>query len=359
MIEKLDWVHPRLEEVGMLLSDPEVVKDQKRWQQLVREHARLEPLDAAVTALKNKLMDLDAAREMLQDPDMAEMAKEEITGLDAEIAEMEAELRLALIPPDPNAERNAVMEIRSGAGGEEAALFAAELQRMYMRYAERRGWKCELVDVSPTELGGIKEAVFEINGDGAFSRLRYESGVHRVQRAPVTESNGKRQTSTATVAVMPEAQEVDVQIDPGDLRIDTYRASGHGGQYINRTDSAVRITHLPTGVVVTCQDEKSQLKNKEKAMKVLRSRLYERALEAQHAQESEERRTQVGTGDRSERIRTYNFYEGRVTDHRIGKTIYSLETFLDGDIDEIVDALELSDRQAKLKAMGIAGEAHL
>ena len=216
MIEKLDWVHPRLEEVGMLLSDPEVVKDQKRWQQLVREHARLEPLDAAVTALKNKLMDLDAAREMLQDPDMAEMAKEEITGLDAEIAEMEAELRLALIPPDPNAERNAVMEIRSGAGGEEAALFAAELQRMYMRYAERRGWKCELVDVSPTELGGIKEAVFEINGDGAFSRLRYESGVHRVQRVPVTESNGKRQTSTATVAVMPEAQEVDVQIDPGD-----------------------------------------------------------------------------------------------------------------------------------------------
>ena len=354
MLDKLDWVRPRFEEVGMLLSDPEVVKDQKRWQALVKEHARLEPLDAAIHRLGEMEEERQEAGKLLTEPGMEEMAQEELSRLNAEIEETEQSIRIMLIPPDPNAERSAVMEIRSGAGGEEAALFAAELQRMYMRYAERRGWTCEMIDVSPTEQGGIKEAVFEIHGDGVFSRLRYESGVHRVQRVPVTESNGKRQTSTATVAVMPEAQDVDVEIDPNDLRIDTYRASGHGGQYINRTDSAVRITHLPTGVVVTCQDEKSQLKNKEKAMRVLRTRLYERALEARHEAEAEDRRSQVGTGDRSERIRTYNFYEGRVTDHRIGKTVYSLPTFLDGDIDELVEPLILADRQEKLRQLGLA-----
>ena len=354
MLDKLDWIHPRFEEVGMLLSDPDIVKDQGKWQSLVKEHARLEPLDAAVTRLTRLLEEQEEALALKNEPGMEEMAEEELDRLEEEIPACEQEIRLMLIPPDPNAERSAVMEIRSGAGGEEAALFAGELERMYMRYAERRGWRCELIDVSPTELGGIKEAVFEIHGDGVFERLRFESGVHRVQRVPVTDSNGKRQTSTATVGVMPEAEDVDVEIDPGDLRIDTYRASGHGGQYINRTDSAVRITHLPTGVVVTCQDEKSQLKNKEKAMRVLRARLYERALTEKQAAEAEDRRSQVGTGDRSERIRTYNFYEGRITDHRIGKTIYSLPAFLDGDIDEMIDALMLVDRQEKLRQLGLA-----
>ena len=244
------------------------------------------------------------------------------------------------------------MEIRGGAGGEEAALFGTMLLRMYTRYAERRGWRVEMMDANMTELGGVKEAVFSIIGEGAYSRLRYESGVHRVQRIPVTESNGKRQTSTATVAVLPEAEEVDVKIDPNDLRIDVYRASGHGGQYINKTDSAVRITHLPTGTVVTCQDEKSQLKNKEKAMRVLRARLYERMQSEKDAAYAGERRAQVGTGDRSERIRTYNFNEGRVSDHRIGKTIYSIDAFVDGDMDEIIDALIFADQQEQLRRLG-------
>ena len=284
---------------------------------------------------------------------MEELAKEELSRIDRQIRDCEQEIRLLLIPPDPNAERSAVLEIRSGAGGEEAALFAAMLMRMYMRYAERRGWKTEMIDLSDTELGGVKEAVFAITGEGVYNRLRFESGVHRVQRVPVTESNGKRQTSTATVAVMPEAQDVDVDIRPEDLRIDTYRASGHGGQYINRTDSAVRITHLPTGTVVTCQDEKSQLKNKDKAMRVLRSRLYERALEEQNAKTAEERRTQVGTGDRSERIRTYNFNEGRVTDHRIGRTVYTIDSFVDGDMDDLIEPLLMEDRERQLRQLGM------
>lgn len=244
------------------------------------------------------------------------------------------------------------MEIRSGAGGEEAALFGTMLMRMYTRYAETHGWRVEMMDASLTELGGVKEAVFTISGEGAFAHLRYESGVHRVQRIPVTESNGKRQTSTATVAVLPEAQEVDVKIDPNDLRIDVYRASGHGGQYINKTDSAVRITHLPTGLVVTCQDEKSQLKNRDKAMRVLRARLYEKLRSENDEEYARRRRDQVGTGDRSERIRTYNFNEGRVTDHRIGKTIYTIDAFVDGDMDEILDALIFEDQQRRLRALG-------
>lgn len=353
MLDKLDWVHPRFEELGALLSEPDVVSDQERWRALMREHSQLEPLDIAVRRYAQLLDERAQAKEMLADPDMADMAKEELARLETAIPEAEREIQLLLLPKDPNDAKNVIMEIRAGAGGEEAALFGTMLMRMYMRYAERRGWRVEMMDANMTELGGVKEAVFTIGGEGAFSRLKYESGVHRVQRIPVTESNGKRQTSTATVAVLPEAEEVDVKIDPNDLRIDVYRASGHGGQYINKTDSAVRITHLPTGVVVTCQDEKSQLKNKEKAMRVLRSRLYEKMQSEADAAYAGERRAQVGTGDRSERIRTYNFNEGRVSDHRIGRTIYSIDAFVDGDMDEILDELIVSDQQEKLKQMNL------
>ncbi|MGN0773929.1 MAG: peptide chain release factor 1 [Candidatus Ventricola sp.] len=353
MLDKLDWVHPRYEELGALLSDPAVVQDQEKWRALMREHSRLEPLHAAVRRYAQMLSEREEAKAMLADADMAAMAREELLRLDGEIPACEREIQLLLLPRDPNDERNVVMEIRGGAGGEEAALFGTLLMRMYTRYAERRGWRVEMMDANMTELGGVKEAIFTISGEGAFSRLKYESGVHRVQRIPVTESNGKRQTSTATVAVLPEAQEVDVHIDPNDLRIDVYRASGHGGQYINKTDSAVRITHLPTGTVVTCQDEKSQLKNKEKAMRVLRARLYEKLQSEKDAAYAGERRAQVGTGDRSERIRTYNFNEGRVSDHRIGKTIYSIDAFVDGDMDEIIDELILSSQQEQLRRMNL------
>ena len=354
MLDKLDWVHPRYEELGALLSDPEVVQDQEKWRALMREHSRLEPLDAAVGRYAQMLSEREEARAMLADADMAAMAREELARLGEEIPVCEREIQLLLLPRDPNDERNVVMEIRGGAGGEEAALFGALLMRMYTRYAERRGWRVEMMDANMTELGGVKEAIFTISGEGAFSRLKYESGVHRVQRIPVTESNGKRQTSTATVAVLPEAEEVDVRIDPSDLRIDVYRASGHGGQYINKTDSAVRITHLPTGTVVTCQDEKSQLKNKEKAMRVLRARLYEKMQSEKDADYADQRRAQVGTGDRSERIRTYNFNEGRISDHRIGRTIYSIDAFVDGDMDDIIDALILSSQQEQLRRMNLA-----
>ena len=335
MLKKLDWVHPRMEELGMLLSDPDVVQDQEKWRALMREHSQLEPLDQAVRRYGELEDARKQAQALLDDPDMMQMAKEE---LDAIASRLEV--------------KNVVMEIRGGAGGEEAALFGAMLMRMYMRYAERHGWKTEMLEASMTELGGVKEAVFAITGENAFSRLKYESGVHRVQRIPVTESNGKRQTSTATVAVLPEAQEVDVKINPDDLRIDVYRASGHGGQYINKTDSAVRITHIPSGIVVTCQDEKSQLKNKEKAMRVLRARLYEKMQEEKDAAYASDRRAQVGTGERSERIRTYNFNEGRVTDHRIGKTIYTIDAFVDGDMDDIIDPLIYADQQEQLRALG-------
>ena len=354
MLDKLDWVHPRYEELGALLSDPTVVQDQEKWRALMREHSQLEPLDAAVKRYAQLLSEREEAKTMLTDADMAAMAREELVHLEEEIPACEREIQLLLLPRDPNDERNVVMEIRGGAGGEEAALFGAMLMRMYTRYAERHGWRVEMMDANMTELGGVKEAIFTISGAGAFSRLKYESGVHRVQRIPVTESNDKRQTSTATVAVLPEAEEVDVRIDPCDLRIDVYRASGHGGQYINKTDSAVRITHLPTGTVVTCQDEKSQLKNKEKAMRVLRARLYERTQSEKDAAYAGQRRAQVGTGDRSERIRTYNFNEGRVSDHRIGKTIYSIDAFVDGDMDEIIDELILSSQQEQLRRMNLA-----
>lgn len=353
MLDRLDWVLPRFEELGVMLSQPEVAQDQTRYRALMREHSQLEPLAQAVTRYAGLLRERDEAREMLEAGDLSDMAQDELERLTPLIEQTEREMQLLLLPRDPDDERNVVMEIRSGAGGEEAALFGAMLMRMYTRYAERHGWRVEMMDANMTELGGVKEAVFAIAGEGAFSRLRYESGVHRVQRVPVTESNGKRQTSTATVAVLPEAQEVDVRIDPGDLRVDVYRASGHGGQYINKTDSAVRITHLPTGLVVTCQDEKSQLKNREKAMRVLRARLYERMEREQDAAYAENRRTQVGTGDRSERIRTYNFNEGRVTDHRLGRTIYTIDAFVDGDMDALLDALVSADQEERLRALGL------
>lgn len=352
MLKRLDWVHPRMEELGALLSDPAVVQDQEKWRALMREHSQLEPLDRAVAQCRRLLLEREQAQALLADADMAPVAREELARLEEEIPRLEREIQLLLLPRDPNAERSVVMEIRGGAGGEEAALFGTMLLRMYTRYAERRGWRVEMMDANMTELGGVKEAVFSIIGEGAYSRLRYESGVHRVQRIPVTESNGKRQTSTATVAVLPEAEEVDVKIDPNDLRIDVYRASGHGGQYINKTDSAVRITHLPTGLVVTCQDEKSQLKNKEKAMRVLRARLYEKMQGEKDEAYAADRRAQVGTGDRSERIRTYNFNEGRVTDHRLGRTIYTIDAFVDGDMDEIIDALIFADQQEQLRRLG-------
>ena len=354
MLDKLDWVHLRLEELGVLLSDPAVVQDQEKWRALMREHSQLEPLDRAVERYAALLDERAEAQAMLGDAELDAMAREELGRLEQDIPAAEREIQLLLLPRDPNAGRNVVMEVRAGAGGEEAALFGTMLMRMYTRYAERQGWRVEMLDANMTELGGVKEAVFSVIGEGAYSRLKYESGVHRVQRIPVTESNGKRQTSTATVAVLPEAEEVDVKIDPGELRIDVYRASGHGGQYINKTDSAVRITHLPTGLVVTCQDEKSQLKNKEKAMRVLRARLYEKLQSEKDEAYAADRRLQVGTGDRSERIRTYNFNEGRVTDHRIGRTIYTIDAFVDGDMDEILDALAFEDQQEQLKRINAA-----
>ena len=354
MLDKLDWVHPRLEELGVLLSDPDVVQDQEKWRALMREHSQLEPLDRAVARYSALLGEREEAQAMLGDAELDAMAREELARLEQDIPAAEREIQLLLLPRDPNAGRNVVMEVRAGAGGEEAALFGTMLMRMYTRYAERQGWRVEMLDANMTELGGVKEAVFSVIGEGAYSRLKYESGVHRVQRIPVTESNGKRQTSTATVAVLPEAEEVDVKIDPGELRIDVYRASGHGGQYINKTDSAVRITHLPTGLVVTCQDEKSQLKNKEKAMRVLRARLYEKLQSEKDEAYAADRRLQVGTGDRSERIRTYNFNEGRVTDHRIGRTIYTIDAFVDGDMDEILDALAFEDQQEQLRRINAA-----
>ncbi len=352
MLDKLDWVQPRLEELGALLSDPEIVADQEKWRALMREHSTLEPLAAAVARYEGMLGAREEAKAMLSDPDMAEMAKDELAQLEQDIPALEREIQLMLLPKDPNDEKNVVLEIRGGAGGEEAALFGADLLRMYTRYAERRGWRVEMLSANMTELGGVKEAIVTIIGAGAYSRLKYESGVHCVKRIPVTESNGKRQTSTATVAVLPEAQEVDVVIDENDLRIDTYRASGHGGQYINRTDSAVRIVHAPSGIVVTCQDEKSQLKNKEKAMRVLRSRLYDKMQSEADAAQSADRRAQVGTGERSERIRTYNFNEKLINDQRSDRLIYAIDAFMDGELDTLLDELIFNDQQEKLRKLG-------
>ena len=352
MQDKLLWIEGRYDEITQLMTQPDVAADADRLRKLMQEHAQLEPVLTAYREWQALLARDREADEMLADPEMAEMAQEEKAELRDAIPAAQRALQLLLLPQDPNDDRNVVIEIRAGAGGEEAALFGAMLLRMYQHYAERRGWRFELTDANMTELGGVKEATIMISGRGAFRRLKFESGVHRVQRVPTTESGGRIHTSTATVAVLPEAEDVEVQINPGDLRIDVYRSTGHGGQCINTTDSAVRITHLPTGLVVTCQDEKSQLKNREKAMRVLKARLYDMYQSKADAEYAENRRSQVGTGDRSERIRTYNFPQGRVTDHRIGLTLYQLESFVDGDCDPVIDALVLADETERLKALG-------
>ena len=354
MLNKLQVLEDKYIDLTEKISDMEIINDQKVWQKYMKEHADLEPIVHKYREYKNVLNDLGESKAILEeesDEELRELAKMEISELEGQVEPLEAELKILLLPKDPNDEKNVIVEIRGGAGGDEAALFAGNLFRMYSRYAERRRWKMELLSASDTGVGGYKEVSFLIKGKGAYSRLKYESGVHRVQRIPATESGGRIHTSTATVAVLPEVEDVEVEISPNDLRIDVFRASGNGGQCVNTTDSAVRITHLPTGEVVSCQDEKSQLKNKEKALKVLKARLYDKARLEQHDEVAAERKSQVGTGDRSERIRTYNYPQGRVSDHRINLTLYKLEQFLDGDIDEMIDALITVDQTEKMTAI--------
>ncbi|CAM2755474.1 peptide chain release factor 1 [Hathewaya histolytica] len=355
MLDRLNFLENKYDELSIKISDPSIMANQKEWQKLCKEHAELEIIVMKYRQYKNALEQIEENKEMLKDEtdkDMKEMIQEDLKSVTEEKESYEEELRVLLLPKDPNDSKNVFIEIRGGAGGEEAALFASNLFRMYIKYAENNGWKYEIMSSNETDIGGFKEVVFMIRGNGAYSKFKYESGVHRVQRVPDTESSGRIHTSTATVAVLPEVEDVDVEINQNDLRIDVFRASGNGGQCVNTTDSAVRITHLPTGLVVSCQDEKSQLKNKEKAMKVLRARLYEIAENERNKGIAEDRKNQVGSGDRSERIRTYNYPQGRVTDHRIGLTLYKLESFLDGDIDEVINALITEEQSKKMQSMG-------
>ncbi|MGI5885105.1 MAG: peptide chain release factor 1 [Candidatus Spyradocola sp.] len=353
MMDKLEALAARYDELQTRLSQPETVADMDTFRRLMKEHADMEELMQAFHAYKETCENLAQAHEMLEDPEMRDMAKEELGELEPKKEELENRLRLLLLPKDPNDERNVILEIRAGTGGEEAALFASELARMYGHYADARGWKTEELDANLTELGGVKELSIRIEGRGAYSRLKYESGAHRVQRVPETESGGRIHTSAATVAVMPEVDDVEVEINPNDLRIDTYRSGGAGGQHVNRTDSAVRITHIPTGIVVQCQNERSQIQNREQAMRMLRARLWDKAQQERQQEVSAFRKNQVGSGDRSERIRTYNYPQGRVTDHRINLTLYKLQQFLDGDMDEMLDALVFADQTARLAAENI------
>lgn len=352
MFDRLQAIEDRYEELGQIISDPDVINRRDEWQAFVKEHSSLEQIVESFREYKDLKEEIADTRSMLEeDPDkeLKEMVEAELKDLEQELEALEHKIKLLLLPKDPMDEKNVVMEIRGGAGGDEAALFGAVLFRLYSRYAERQGWKIDIMSANYTDIGGVKELIFVIEGKGAYSRLKYESGVHRVQRIPTTESGGRIHTSTATVAVLPEAEDVDIEINQNDLRIDVFRSSGHGGQSVNTTDSAVRITHLPTGLVVTCQDEKSQLKNKEKALKVLKARLLDAAQQELEQEYAENRRSQVGTGDRSERIRTYNYPQGRVTDHRINLTLYKLENFLDGDIDEMIDAIIQYEQLEQLK----------
>lgn len=354
MFEKVKGLCQRMDELEARLSEPGLYDDPDRAAKLLKERNEIEPIVTTYRAYEQAQQTIVDATEMLSDPDMKELAQEELHQAKADVTRLEDELKILLLPKDPNDDKNIFVEIRGGAGGEESALFAADLYRMYTMYADKRGWQTEVMSVSETELGGYKEIVFRVAGDKVYSRLKFESGVHRVQRVPATESQGRVHTSTTTVAVLPEAEEVDFYLDPNDLRIDTFRSSGAGGQHINKTSSAIRVTHIPTGTVVECQDERSQHKNKDKALRVLRSRLYEAEVEKQQAAIAADRKSQVGTGDRSERIRTYNFPENRVSDHRIKLTLYKLDQFLNGDMDEVLDALIAADTAEKMKAQSEA-----
>ena len=354
MLNKLEVLEDKYKELSEKIADPEIINDQKVWQKFIKEHAELEPIIMKFREYKDVMNSIAESKSILQeesDEELRELAKMELSEMEDKVEPIEAELKILLLPKDPNDDKNVIVEIRGGAGGDEAALFAGDLFRMYCRYAERKRWKVELLSASETGVGGYKEVSFMIKGKCAYSVLKYESGVHRVQRIPSTESGERIHTSTATVAVLPEVEDVEVEINPNDLRIDVFRSSGNGGQSVNTTDSAVRVTHIPTGEVVSCQDGKSQLKNKEQALKILKARLYDKAVAEQNKEISAERKSQVGTGDRSERIRTYNFPQGRVSDHRINLTLYKLDSFLDGDLDEMIDALITVDQTEKMSSL--------